>query len=66
MKRKSKQVKPTNTGTPVLAQVHLQYVQINVPTEMISATVEALSHLILSDYYASKEPLTEGDGYDVF
>jgi hypothetical protein len=49
-KAAKKQVK--KSSTKILGRVGIQYVQINVPENQIEATVEALSHAILSEYYA--------------
>jgi hypothetical protein len=66
MKRKSKKIKVTSKGTPVVGQIDLQYVQINVPEDMIEAAGEALSHLILSDSYAQKAVGKKSDDYGDF
>lgn len=66
MKRKSKEIRPSLLGSVVIGQVNLQYVQMNVPDDMISTVVEALAHLILSDHYAQTVPLNNSDGYDRF
>lgn len=51
MKKKKTVKKKREIGTRLLGQVNLYYVQFGIPKDMVEPTAEALSQLILGDYY---------------
>lgn len=56
MKKKTKIKKPKSVpvykGSKVLGRVGIEYVQVDVPAAQIDATAEALSHVILTEFYS--------------
>lgn len=50
-KTTTKKLATVRSGTKLSGHVHLQYVQYSYPIGQEQAIVEALSQLLLSDYY---------------
>lgn len=50
-------------GTKVLGQVHLHYVQTNFPESEAMSVAEALSQVLLNDYYRQFCTPKDGDAY---
>lgn len=58
-RKKTNKKQSFQSRTKVVGRVHVNYVQWNVPVTQVEATVEALSHALLTDFYRRYNPVTD-------